>query len=83
MGQPVLKDAIAGAAIVSLPGKASEILPLPAGRSKPIAARLGPLARGALVNLLPPLITIALILLFWQIAASGPQSSLPPPTRIW
>ena len=35
------------------------------------------------VNLLPPLITIALILLFWQIAASGPQSSLPPPTRIW
>ena len=83
MGQPVLKDAIAGAAIVPLPGKASEILPLPAGRSKPIAARLGPLTRGALVNLLPPLITIALILLFWQIAASGPQSSLPPPTRIW
>jgi nitrate/nitrite transport system permease protein len=35
------------------------------------------------VNLVPPLITVALILLFWQIAASGPQSSLPPPTKIW
>jgi nitrate/nitrite transport system permease protein len=26
---------------------------------------------------------VALILLFWQIAASGPQSSLPPPSKIW
>ncbi|MEI5667394.1 nitrate ABC transporter permease [Bosea sp. CCNWLW174] len=83
MGQPVLKDAIAGAAIVSLKGKPSEVLPLPAGPSKSVAARLAPLAKGALVNMVPPLITIALILLFWQIAASGPQSSLPPPTRIW
>jgi nitrate/nitrite transport system permease protein len=83
MGQPVLKDAIAGAAIVSLAGKPSEVLPLPAGPSKSVAARLAPLAKGALVNMVPPLITIALILLFWQIAASGPQSSLPPPTRIW
>ena len=29
------------------------------------------------------LVTVALIALFWQIAASGPQSSLPPPTKIW
>ncbi|HEV2508785.1 nitrate ABC transporter permease [Bosea sp. (in: a-proteobacteria)] len=83
MGQPVLKDAIAGATVVPLSGKPSEVLPLPAGPAKPFAARLAPLAKGALVNLLPPLITIALILLFWQIAASGPQSSLPPPTKIW
>ncbi len=33
--------------------------------------------------MLPPLVTVALIALFWQIAASGPQSSLPPPTKIW
>jgi nitrate/nitrite transport system permease protein len=35
------------------------------------------------VTLVPPLITVGLILLFWQIAASGPQSSLPPPSKIW
>ncbi len=83
MGQPVLKDAGAGAAVVALPGKPSEVVPLPVGPAKPFLAKLAPLARGALVNLLPPLITVALILLFWQLAAHGPQSSLPPPTKIW
>ena len=83
MGQPVLKDAGAGAAVVALPGKPSEVVPLPVGPAKPFLAKLAPLARGALANLLPPLITVALILLFWQLAAHGPQSSLPPPTKIW
>ncbi len=83
MGQPVLKGTTASATVVALSGKPSEVVPLPAGPAKPFAARLAPLAKGALVNLLPPLITIALILLFWQIAASGPQSSLPPPSKIW
>ena len=83
MGQPVLKGATAGARVVTLSGKSSEVLPLPAGPAKPFAVRLVPLAKGVLVNLLPPLITVALILLFWQLAASGPQSSLPPPTKIW
>lgn len=31
----------------------------------------------------PPLVVVALILLAWEIAASGPTSSLPSPTRIW
>ncbi|QEL25448.1 nitrate ABC transporter permease [Bosea sp. F3-2] len=83
MGQPVLKGATAGATVVTLSGKPSEVVPLPAGPAKPFAAKLVPWGKSALVNLLPPLITVALILLFWQIAASGPQSSLPPPTKIW
>ncbi|MGX5736085.1 nitrate ABC transporter permease [Bosea thiooxidans] len=83
MGQPVLKGTTEGATLVSLSGKPPEVVPLPAPPSKSLAARLVPWARGALVNLLPPLITVALILLFWQLAAHGPQSSLPPPTKIW
>lgn len=83
MGQPVLKGATAGATVVTLSGKPTEVVALPAGPAKPFAAKLVPLGKSALVNLLPPLITVALILLFWQIAASGPQSSLPPPTKIW
>ncbi|MGO4171845.1 nitrate ABC transporter permease [Bosea sp. TAF32] len=83
MGQPVLKDAIASATVVTLPGKPPEVVSLPAGPSKPFAAKLVPWAKSVLVNLIPPLITVALILLFWQLAAHGPQSSLPTPTKIW
>ena len=83
MGQPVLKDATAGATVVTLAAKPPAVVPLPAGPSKTFAARLQPWGRSLLVNLLPPLITVALTLLFWQLAAHGPQSSLPPPTRIW
>jgi nitrate/nitrite transport system permease protein len=83
MGQPVLKDATAGAAVVTLTGKPPEVIALPAGPAKPFAAKLVPWAKSVLANLLPPLITVALILLFWQLAAHGPQSSLPTPTKIW
>jgi nitrate/nitrite transport system permease protein len=31
----------------------------------------------------PPLVMLGLILLVWEIATSGPNSSLPSPTRIW
>ncbi len=83
MGQPVLKDTIAGATVVTLPGKPPEVVALPAATSKPLGAKLAGWAKAAMVNLLPPLITVALILLFWQLAAHGPQSSLPTPTKIW
>lgn len=32
---------------------------------------------------IPPLVVIALLLLVWEVAASGPKSSLPAPSRIW
>ncbi len=83
MGQAVLKDAAVGATIVALPGAKPAVVPLPAPARRPLSQRLLPALRAVLVNVLPPLVTVALIALFWQIAASGPQSSLPPPTKIW
>lgn len=83
MGRAVLKEATAGATIVSLPGAKPGVVPLPVATRKPLSQRLLPWLRAVLVNVLPPLVTVALIALFWQIAASGPQSSLPPPTKIW
>ncbi len=83
MGRAALKEAAAGATIVALPGAKSEIVSLPVATRKPLGERLLSWLRAVLVNVLPPLVTVALIALFWQIAASGPQSSLPPPTRIW
>jgi nitrate/nitrite transport system permease protein len=36
-----------------------------------------------LLNVLPPLITVTVLLLIWQIAFSGPKSTLPAPTVVW
>ncbi|MCU0885787.1 MAG: nitrate ABC transporter permease [Beijerinckiaceae bacterium] len=36
-----------------------------------------------LVNVLPPLMTVLLLLLIWQLAFSGPGATLPPPTTVW
>ncbi|MGQ3284542.1 nitrate ABC transporter permease [Bosea sp. (in: a-proteobacteria)] len=83
MGRAVLKEVETGATVVALPGAKPGVVPLPAPARKPISSRLLPWLRAILVNVLPPLVTVALIALFWQIAASGPQSSLPPPTKIW
>jgi nitrate/nitrite transport system permease protein len=83
MGRAVLKDVETGATVVALPGAKPGVVPLPAPARKPLWSRLLPWLRTILVNVLPPLVTVALIALFWQIAASGPQSSLPPPTKIW
>jgi nitrate/nitrite transport system permease protein len=83
MGRAVLKEAAAGATIVALPGAKPAIVSMPVATRKPLGERLLSWLRAVLVNVLPPLVTVALIALFWQIAASGPQSSLPPPTKIW
>jgi nitrate/nitrite transport system permease protein len=83
MGRAVLKEVETGATVVALPGAKPGVVPLPARARKPLSSRLVPWLRAILVNVLPPLVTVALIALFWQIAASGPQSSLPPPTKIW
>jgi nitrate/nitrite transport system permease protein len=40
-------------------------------------------ANWTLVNVLPPIVTVVLLLLIWQIAFSGPKATLPPPTTVW
>lgn len=82
MGQAILKNAT-DAKVVALPAAKAEVVSLPPALAKPLAQRVMSWFTPVLQNLVPPLVTVALILLFWQIAASGPQSSLPPPTRIW
>ncbi len=34
-------------------------------------------------TVVPPLVVVAMMLLVWEFACSGPKSSLPAPTRIW
>lgn len=45
--------------------------------------RLVPALRGAVSVILPPLLTAFLLLVVWQIAASGPKSALPSPSQVW
>lgn len=35
------------------------------------------------VNVLPPLVVVAILLAVWQVAFSSPTASLPPPTEVW
>ena len=40
-------------------------------------------ARAAALHAMPLLVVLAVLLGIWQIAAGGPHSSLPPPTKVW
>ncbi len=40
------------------------------------------LARGLAVRLLPPVVMVAVLLAVWQLLASYPASTLPPPTKV-
>ena len=41
------------------------------------------IAIGAAQTILPPLVVLAIILAIWQVAFSGPEASLPPPSEVW
>ena len=45
--------------------------------------RLKDILTNIAASALPPLVVLAVLLVIWEIAASGPKSGLPPPSRIW
>ena len=57
------------------------VVPFPRPTREP--GRLLAISREAGAIVVPPLIVLTLILLVWQIAASGPKATLPTPLRIW
>ncbi len=57
------------------------VVPFPGPTREP--GRLLAISREAGAIVVPPLIVLTLILLVWQIAASGPKATLPTPLRIW
>ncbi len=48
-----------------------------------LTARLGLMLRAAAVAVIPPLITLAVLLMIWQIGFGRPGATLPPPTQVW
>jgi nitrate/nitrite transport system permease protein len=79
MTMPVLKTASA----TSLPPATAEVLRLEVRRPNFIKARLGPALGQIAVRVVPPLVTLGLILGVWQILCMKPGATLPAPSKIW
>ena len=70
----------APAATVARPKQAATVVPFP---SRPQPGRLLVILKEVAARVVPPIIVLTLMLVIWQIAASGPQATLPTPLRIW
>ncbi|MBR0669179.1 nitrate ABC transporter permease [Roseomonas hellenica] len=64
-------------AAASVPVARPAAAPAPAPLPKP--SRLMPV----LARVAPPLLVLAVLLVLWEVAASGPGATLPPPSRVW
>jgi nitrate/nitrite transport system permease protein len=63
----------------SAPAAAVHKLPSRRNLSEAFAKQLQAIAS----VIIPPIVTLGMILLFWEIATSGPNASLPSPAKIW
>jgi len=67
----------------AVPTVSATIVPLSPPRPGFVQARLIPAAKEWAATLVPPIITIAALLVVWQILCMKPGATLPSPTRIW
>ncbi len=49
----------------------------------PLSERVWGTAQSFLAVIVPPIIVLCALLLVWELASSGPKSSLPSPSKIW
>jgi nitrate/nitrite transport system permease protein len=80
MNMPMLKAEAAAA--VSVRAAPAAVVKLKAPRTG-LSARIVPALSTAASRVIPPLITLALILLVWQMLCNKPGATLPAPTKIW
>ena len=62
------------------PKPAASVVPFP---SRPRSGRVSAFLGEAAARVVPPIVVLTLLLVIWQIAASGPQATLPTPLKIW
>ena len=63
----------------TVPAPVVTMKPKPAPRSE----KYGKMARETAVRVVPPLIVVALLLLFWELVCRRAGSTLPPPSRVF
>ena len=66
-----------------LPAATAEVLRFDAPKPSFLKSRVVPALGKIAVNVLPPLITLGLILTVWQILCMKPGATLPSPSKIW
>jgi nitrate/nitrite transport system permease protein len=66
-----------------LPPATAEVLRFDAPKPSFLKSRLAPALGKIAVNVLPPLVTLGLILAVWQILCMKPGATLPAPSKIW
>jgi nitrate/nitrite transport system permease protein len=79
MNMPALKTEPA----VPLVPAVAEVLRFEAPKPSFIRSRVVPALGRAAVRVVPPLVTLALILTVWQILCMKPGATLPAPSKIW
>jgi nitrate/nitrite transport system permease protein len=79
MNMPALKTEPA----IPLPAPTAEVLRFAAPKPDFFQSRVVPLLGRAAVRVLPPLVTLGLILTVWQILCMKPGATLPAPSKIW
>ncbi len=73
---------VAVAAVAAASDTPRSVLPQPSQIEKLVAKAAAVVGR-LVGQVLPSLIVVALLLLVWELVASGPKSSLPSPSKIW
>jgi nitrate/nitrite transport system permease protein len=68
---------------VALPAATAEVLRFEAPKPNVLKSRVVPALGRIAANVLPPLVTVGLILAVWQILCMKPGATLPSPSKIW
>ena len=63
----------------SKPAAIAPVVSTPVFAAMPKVSRLRPI----IAQVLPPLLVLAVLIAAWQFLASGPNATLPPPTKVW
>src|SRR5688500_4060592 len=80
MNMPLLKAETTAAAPAH--GAPAEVIRLKTARSG-LSSRVLPALSAAAARVVPPLVTLALLLLVWEMVCNRPGATLPAPTKIW
>ena len=81
MNMPMLKAEAATA--IPVLGSVADVVRLPVRKPNYFRARIVPRVSAFAAAVLPPLVTLSLILIVWELLCNRPGATLPAPSKIW
>ena len=86
MNMPMLKAEAATAApvaVIPVISAGADVVRLPARKPNYFKARILPRVSSFAASVLPPLVTLSLLLIVWELLCNRPGATLPAPSKIW